>query len=106
MNLHLDKKIIIVTGGAKGIEEGIVKARFQMKNAIPVIVGRNGSDNLKKLETIDNNGFQVVAELTKPEECEHAIKKIIEKYNHIDGLVNNAGINDGVGLEKIHRIAS
>jgi NAD(P)-dependent dehydrogenase (short-subunit alcohol dehydrogenase family) len=26
MNLHLDKKIIIVTGGAKGIEEGIVKA--------------------------------------------------------------------------------
>jgi L-fucose dehydrogenase len=48
----------------------------------------------------------VVAELTKPEECEHAIKKIIEKYNHIDGLVNNAGINDGVGLEKIHRIAS
>ena len=98
MNLHLDKKIIIVTGGAKGIGEGIVKA-LAAENAVPVIVGRNEIDNLKTLESIDNKGFQVVAELTKPEECEHAINKIIEKYNHIDGLVNNAGVNDGVGLE-------
>lgn len=98
MNLHLDKKIIIVTGGAKGIGEAIVKA-LVAENAVPVIVGRNETDNLKTLEIIDNKGFQVVAELTKPEECEHAVKKIIQKYNRIDGLVNNAGVNDGVGLE-------
>jgi len=65
-----------------------------------VIVGRNESDNLKTLESINSKGFQVVAELTKPEECENAIKKIVEKYNRIDGLVNNAGVNDGVGLEQ------
>ncbi len=98
MNLHLDKKIIIVTGGAKGIGEGIVK-ELVAENAIPVIVGRNETDNLKTLESLDNQGSQVVAELTKPEECEFAIKKIIKKYNRIDGLVNNAGVNDGVGLE-------
>lgn len=98
MNLHLDNKIIIVTGGAKGIGEGIVKTLAE-ENAIPVIVGRNERDNLKTLESIDNNGFQVVAELTRPEECENAVKKIIEKYDRIDGLVNNAGVNDGVGLE-------
>lgn len=98
MNLHLDQKIIIVTGGAKGIGEGIVK-ELVAENAIPVIVGRNETDNLKTLESLDNQGFQVVAELTKPEECEFAIKKIIKKYNRIDGLVNNAGVNDGVGLE-------
>jgi L-fucose dehydrogenase len=98
MNLHLDKKIIIVTGGAKGIGEGIVKA-LAAENAIAVIVGRKEADNLKTLESIDNKGFQVVAELTKPEECENAVKKIVEKYNRIDGLVNNAGVNDGVGLE-------
>jgi len=98
MNLHLDNKVIIVTGGAKGIGEGIVKT-LAAENAIPVIVGRNESDNLKTLESINSKGFQVVAELTKPEECENAIKKIVEKYNRIDGLVNNAGVNDGVGLE-------
>jgi len=98
MNLHLDNKVIVVTGGAKGIGEGIVKTLAE-ENAIPVIVGRNESDNLKTLESIDNKGFQLVAELTRPEECENAVKKIIQKYNRIDGLVNNAGVNDGVGLE-------
>lgn len=98
MNLNLEKKIIIVTGGAKGIGEGIVKALVS-ENAIPVIVGRNEEDNLKVLEAIDNKGFHIVAELTKPEECENAVQKIVEKYNCIDGLVNNAGVNDGVGLE-------
>lgn len=98
MNLHLDQKIIIVTGGAKGIGEGIVKA-LAAENAIPVIVGRKEEDNLKTLESISGKGFQVVAELTKPDECENAVKKIVKKFNRIDGLVNNAGVNDGVGLE-------
>jgi len=98
MDLHLDKKIIIVTGGAKGIGEGIVKA-LSSENAIPVIVGRKEADNLKMLESIGGRGFQVVAELTKPEECENAVRRIVEKFNRIDGLVNNAGVNDGVGLE-------
>ena len=98
MNLNLDKKIIIVTGGAKGIGEGIVKV-LAAENAIPVIIGRKEADNLKTLESINGKGFQVVAELTKPDECENAVKKIVEKYGRIDGLVNNAGVNDGVGLE-------
>lgn len=98
MNLHLDKKIIIVTGGAKGIGAGIVKV-LAAENAIPVIIGRNETDNLKTLESIDNKGFQVTAELTRPEECAKALKQIITKYDRIDGLVNNAGVNDGVGLE-------
>jgi L-fucose dehydrogenase len=101
MNLDLKDKIIIVTGGAKGIGEGIVKL-VAKEEAIPVIVGRNENDNLKTLKEIESLGgkaFQVVAELTKPDECENAVKKVIEKFNHIDGLVNNAGVNDGVGLE-------
>ncbi|HXS54815.1 MAG TPA: SDR family oxidoreductase [Hanamia sp.] len=99
MNLHLDDKIIIVTGGAKGIGEGIVKA-LAAENAVPVIIGRSEADNAKALESINNKGFQVVAELTDPAACEDAVKKVIEKYGRIDGLVNNAGVNAGVGLEK------
>lgn len=101
MNLELKDKIIIVSGGAKGIGEGIGKL-LAAEGAVPVIIGRNENDNLKTLQTIEASGgkaFQVVAELTKPDECEKAIRTIIEKFNRIDGLVNNAGVNDGVGLE-------
>jgi L-fucose dehydrogenase len=101
MNLELKDKIIIVSGGAKGIGEGIVKV-LAAEGAIPVLIGRSETDNLKTVSAIEAAGgkaFQVVAELTVPAECEKAIKTIIAKYNRIDGLVNNAGVNDGVGLE-------
>ena len=101
MDLQLKNKIIIVSGGAKGIGKGIVKV-LAAEGAIPVIIGRSESDNLKtvgELEAAGAKSFQVVAELTNADECEKAIKIIIEKFNCIDGLVNNAGVNDAVGLE-------
>jgi L-fucose dehydrogenase len=101
MELGLKDKIIIVSGGAKGIGEGIVKL-LATEGAVPVIIGRNEDDNLKTLQGIEADGgksFQIVAELTKPEECEKAIIKVIKKFDRIDGLVNNAGVNDGIGLE-------
>lgn len=101
MDLQLKDKVIIVTGGAKGIGEGIVKL-LAAEGAIPIIVGRNEADNLKTMQAIEIGGgkaWQVVAELTEPSECTKAVKAVIENFEHIDGLVNNAGINDGVGLE-------
>jgi L-fucose dehydrogenase len=98
MDLQLQDKVIVVTGGALGIGKGIVKV-LAGEGALPVIVGRNEKDNLNTLQEIDSKGFQVVAELTKPAECELAVNKILKHYGRIDGLVNNAGVNDGVGLE-------
>ena len=102
MDLKLKDKVIIVSGGAKGIGEGIVKV-LASEGAIPVIIGRNENDNLKTMNEVlmsGGNSAQFVAELTKPEDCEKAVKSVIEKFGRIDGLVNNAGVNDGVGLEK------
>jgi L-fucose dehydrogenase len=102
MNLELQNKIIVVTGGAKGIGEGIASL-LAKEGAVPVIVGRNEQDNLKTLKAIEGSGgrgFQVTAELTEPEASEKTIKIILEKFGAIDGLVNNAGVNDGVGLEQ------
>lgn len=102
MDLQLKDKVIIVTGGAKGIGEGITKV-LAAEGAIPVILGRNEEDNIKTVQEVTAAGFkasQVVAELTKPEACEQAVKAVIQQYGRIDGVVNNAGVNDGVGLEK------
>ena len=101
MDLQLNNKIILVSGGAKGIGEGIVKI-LAAEGALPVIIGRNEEDNLKTVAMIEAAGgkaFQVIAELTDPLQCEQSIKIISDKFGKIDGLVNNAGVNDGVGLE-------
>jgi L-fucose dehydrogenase len=97
MDLGLKDKVIIVTGGAKGIGLGVAKV-LAGEGAIPVIVGRKADDNLKaiaEIETAGGKAAHVVAELTEPDEC----KKALAKFGKIDGLVNNAGVNDGVGLE-------
>lgn len=102
MDLHLSNKVIIVTGGAKGIGEGIVRV-LAGEGAIPVIVGRNAVDNqqlVKDIESAGGKAWQVVAELSDPASSELAVKAVFEKFGRIDGLVNNAGVNDGVGLEK------
>jgi 3-oxoacyl-[acyl-carrier protein] reductase/L-fucose dehydrogenase len=101
MDLQLKDKVIIVTGGAKGIGEGIVQV-LAAEGAIPVVIGRNETDNLKVVNQIIADGgrsFQVVAELSEPEASAKAVAAVIAKFGRIDGLVNNAGVNDGVGLQ-------
>lgn len=101
MDLQLTNKVIVVTGGAKGIGEGIVNV-LAAEGAIPVVVGRNEDDNQKVVSAIEAKGqkaFQVVAELTQPKACEEAVQAVLQQFGRIDGLVNNAGVNDGVGLE-------
>lgn len=102
MNLNLDNKIIIVSGGAKGIGNAIAKILAEEK-ALPVIIGRNEIDNKNAIQEIIENGGKadyVTAELSQPDECKKAIEEVVKKYGKIDGIVNNAGVNDGVGLEK------
>jgi L-fucose dehydrogenase len=98
MDLGLKDRIVIVTGGAKGIGAAITAA-LSREGAIPVVVGRNADDNQKALEQIGSHGFAVTAELTRPEECRRAVEEVMARFGRIDGLVNNAGVNDGVGLE-------
>jgi L-fucose dehydrogenase len=101
MDLQLKDKVIIITGGAKGIGKATAQA-FASEGAIAVVVGRKEVDNLKVVEEIRASGgkaFQVAAELSNPEDCENAVKTIVAEFGQIDGLVNNAGVNDGVGLE-------
>ncbi len=97
MNLGLNDKVIIVSGGAKGIGEAITTV-LAGEGAIPVIIGRNAADNQETIDKI-GRGSHVVAELSEPEQCQKAIEAVLERYGRIDGVVNNAGVNDGVGLE-------
>lgn len=98
MDLHLQDKVIIVTGGGRGIGAGIVHA-LAREGAIPVIVSRSAEHNQATLEAIGGNGHQIALDLTNPTACQAAVTETLRLTGRIDGLVNNAGVNDGVGLE-------
>ena len=102
MNLNLQNRVIIVSGGASGIGESICK-KLAKEGAIPCILDRDE----RKLNNVTGEinqqygieAFYRLTELTDPEACKISVENILLKYGRIDGLVNNAGINDGIGLE-------
>lgn len=101
MDLGLQNKVILVTGGAKGIGLGVAEV-LAAEGAIPVVVGRNADDNQRAVRMIESAGhkaWSVATELSQTDACRHAVDATLEKFGHIEGLVNNAGINDGVNLE-------
>jgi len=101
MNLNLQDHVILVSGGAKGIGEGIART-LAAEGAMPVIIGWNAADNQKVVDAIVESGGRahaITAELTRPDECRKAVETVLAEFGRIDGLVNNAGVNDGIGLE-------
>ena len=102
MNLQLRDKIIVVTGGAKGIGEAIVRGAAE-EGAVPVIVDRDveAAEKLRTELSQRNKKCGVVCcDLIDPNACRDAVNSTLETHRRIDALVNNAGINDRVGLEQ------
>src|ERR1044072_8694176 len=101
MDLGLKDKVVIVTGGAKGIGEAISKL-VAAEGGIAVIAGRNAEDNEKTVQSIKEAGgkaFGIQAELGEVADCRKVIDTTIKQFGTIHALINNAGVNDGVGLE-------
>jgi len=97
MDLQLKDRVVVVTGGAKGIGAAIVRAAAA-EQAMPIIVDRDiQSGQILKSEI--GRCELIVAELSNAEECESVVRNVVEKLGRIDALVNNAGVNDKVGLE-------
>lgn len=102
MDLNIDGQVVIVTGGSKGIGEGIVRGVVR-EGGIPVIAGRNKETGKKLVKEFKDNGkeaFFIEVYLLSADSCKMVVDKTLEKYGRINALVNNAGVNDGVGLEK------
>jgi L-fucose dehydrogenase len=102
MDLDLNGKVYIVTGGAKGIG-GAITDVLCAEGAHVVMAGHNATDLNNKLTELQSKGFiarAVEAELTRVDDCKKVVDFTWHTFHRIDGLVNNAGVNDGVGLEK------
>lgn len=100
MNLELADKVVIVTGGAKGIGEAITRA-FAAEGAVVCIFGRNPAEAAALSAELANQGQRAEShhvEMTDEAAISAAVQAVIARHGRIDVVVNNAGGNDAVGL--------
>lgn len=100
MDLKLKAKVVIVTGGGSGIG-GAISLLLAEEGAIPVILDRNPleGDLRDRLQRLQPRTRSVRLELKDEARCADAVAAAHAEFGHIDGLVNNAGANDGAGLD-------
>ncbi|MGH9521843.1 MAG: SDR family oxidoreductase [Terriglobales bacterium] len=102
MHLELSGRAVIVTGGAKGIGAAIVR-QCASEGAVPIIVDRDeeAAGRLAgEIRAQGGNTHVICADLRQPANCERIVREAADLAGGIGALVNNAGVNDRVGLEQ------
>jgi L-fucose dehydrogenase len=100
MDMQLQGKVIVVTGGGTGIG-GAISEALAAEGAIPVIYARRAPEAaiLARLTAASPKAGWVLANLAKDDECRRAVAETHDRWGPVYGLVNNAGTNDGIGLD-------
>lgn len=99
MDLQLTDKVALVTGGSKGIGEAITRTLLE-EGAKVANVNRSTKEGLALQDEYgDSRCFFIQADLSEDAPCQRAVEAATSHFGPIDIVVNNAGVNDGVGLE-------
>ena len=101
MDLGLKDKVIVVTGGGSGIGAAISRACIA-EGARVVVLSRPErvvEEFMAEMRAAGAGCELIELELQDTERCRAVIREIEERFGEIYGLVNNAGVNDSVGLE-------
>lgn len=99
MHLDLDGKVVLITGGVSGIGGAITEA-VAAEGAIPVVLDRNAPAEAFASSLRDRQPRTrfLRTDLLDDAQCRAAVETAVAEFGRIDGLVNNAGANDGVSL--------
>lgn len=102
MDLGLENKVVIVTGGGSGIGEAIT--RLCLHERVTVVVVSRITDHVSafiaEMKHTQRRCDFFEADLADVSQCERAVRFVEQRYGTLIGLVNNAGVNDGIGLER------
>ncbi len=88
--MELQNKVVLITGGSRGIGKGIAKL-FAEQGAKVVITSKNVK-LLKKTSDEIKNSFYIKGDIRKKEDVKTIIDKTIKNCGKIDVLINNAGV--------------
>lgn len=97
-NMQNFDKVVIVTGGSKGIGEGVARV-FVSAGAQVVICARGPSEGETLAKELSDTGpgtcYFEPCDVSKPEDLNRLINKTVELHGRIDCLINNAGWHPG-----------
>lgn len=99
MDLGLDGKSCIVTGATRGI--GLATARLLCDEGARVLLVARDADALGRAGEACGGAAFVVADVTKPGDCERVVETCVERFGTVDVLVNNAGTSFVKSLEEL-----
>ena len=98
MDLELSGKVVLVTGGAKGIGAAMVQA-FAVEGGKVAVIDRDQEAGVALGESLGAEVQFIAADLSEGQACRQAVEQTVAAFGGVDVLVNNAGFNDGLGLE-------
>src|SRR5262245_12212501 len=102
MKLDLEGKVALVTGGASGIGEAVVRL-LAAEGSRAVLVDRNREKGQRLAVEICAAGHHarfIPGELTGETACRNCVEETLGEFGRLDALINNAGFNDSIGLER------
>ena len=103
MDLSLTNKVALVSGGASGIGEAAVRL-FVAEGVRVAIVDRNAPRGEALARELNSSGeakaLFIHADLTEEAACARAVSGTVAAFGRLDVLVNNAGVNDSIGLDQ------
>src|SRR6266508_4600476 len=102
MQLYLEDKVTLVTGGASGIGEAVGRL-LAAEGSRTVIVDRNIEKGQRLAAELSASGRQarfIGADLTEETACRNCVEETLREFGRLDALINNAGVNDSIGLER------
>lgn len=97
MNIDISGKVIVITGGSKGI--GSELAKELAKENARVVINYNDSKEkayqlLNEISKFNKNCMLIKADVTNPFDVSHMYLEVVNKYGCVDVLINNAGVCD------------
>ena len=101
MDLQLQDKVVLVTGGSKGIGEAVVRT-FLAEGAQVANINRSTAEGealQAEYAAQDQQCLFIQGDLSDVEACQRVVEETVNKLGRIDIVINNAGVNDGVNLE-------
>lgn len=96
--MRLSGKVILVTGSATGVGEGIAR-RAAEEGATVVVHGREEERETGARVAQELGGSFVSGDLVDPEVPKRLITEAVDRFERLDGLVNNAGVSWRGGIE-------
>ncbi|WP_453994313.1 3-hydroxybutyrate dehydrogenase [Bacillus nitroreducens] len=98
----MNKKVVLITGAARGIGYEMGKA-FAQNGASVVLTDLNEQEVKKSATSLQEKGYEVIGlkcNVTNEKEMIEVIKETYENYGRIDCLINNAGLQHVAPLEE------